>query len=105
VSLAGIFLRDAHGIEVELVFLAFREPENRLMAPAEAATGVDTMAKGPDNSIPEMQVLLCAEDRIDESIKRNDHAVADVMPDLPAETSSILQCAYQERRQSLVIPS
>src|SRR5581483_3995587 len=103
VPLAWVFLRHAHGIEIEFVVMTLREPEDCLVPPTEAATRVNAVSEGPDDSVSKEQALLRRKDRIDESVEGDRNSASDVMADLPAEAATVLQRADQQGRQSLVI--
>ncbi len=103
VTFAGILLTDTYGIEIKLVFMAFREPKNCLMAAAKAAARVDTVTKGPNNPIPQEQGFLGGENWVHDCIQRQNHPILDMISHLPTKTPAILQRADQQRCQSLVV--
>jgi hypothetical protein len=52
-ALAGIFMRNANRIEIKIIVVRDRIPENNLMAATETPDAVKAMAKCPHEAVPE----------------------------------------------------
>jgi hypothetical protein len=49
--LAWVFLRHSDRVEIELVFVALREPQNRLVTTTKSAASMNSVAECPDDSV------------------------------------------------------
>src|SRR5262249_24796649 len=68
-ALAGILLWHAHGIEVEVIGVAAREPEDRLVTARETARAVEPVLEVPDDAVAEPEIGVAAEERVEDAVE------------------------------------
>ena len=91
-----IFRRDAHRIEIELIVIGFREPEQRFVPAGKAFRGVETMPEMPDNSVAQAKIAPL-EKRIIIDVQRKHFAMMHEIADLPAKAAVRPQRAIKLR--------
>jgi hypothetical protein len=93
-TLARIFLRNPYGIDIEMVRVAFREPQDDFVAPGESSRAVKAVFKMPDDAISQGEVGMASERRVEKDVEGKDAAVDDVIAYFPADASAGPQHSY-----------
>jgi hypothetical protein len=91
--LTRIFLRDADSVEVENIVVPSGKPDNRFIPPREPASAVEPMLEMPDDAISHLESEV-GKHRVQDSVERNNGPIVHVIPNLPANTSLVGECAY-----------
>src|SRR5438552_669559 len=87
-SLPRIRLKYANRVEVKMVPLAFREPENYFMATAKSVFAMQSVSECPNNPIPKMQIRVAGHQVVNQVIQRYGYTVANVVTHLPTNTTA-----------------
>src|SRR5579863_948435 len=97
-SLAGILLRNAHCIEVEIITASLRKPQNSFVPSAETSCAVKPMPKTPYNAVAKDHLAVGSHDVEYWIVEGRAPIVLDVIPDLPANAAALL-CDSHDLRQ------
>jgi len=88
--LAGILRRNPNLVEVENVVIRFRVPHDGFVAPGEASLVMQAVAEMPDDSVPQLQLMLL-ENRGKFNVERCNLSVVDKITYLPTKAARVFQ--------------
>jgi hypothetical protein len=83
VFLAGIFLWNANGVQVEDIIVSLGEPDDSLVSARKPLRAMQSMLEVPDDTVSHLQPKF-HENRVKHCIERNNCPIVNVVPNLPA---------------------
>lgn len=86
IPFSRVFLRDAHGIEIEEVILRLCEPDDGFVSARESATAMESVLEVPDDTIPHPKSKV-RENGVKHGVQRYYGSAVNVITDLPANAA------------------
>lgn len=101
VLLARVLRGDADGIQIEKVIVGLRIPKDHFIAALESTPRMQAMTKMPDDPVAHLQPVRF-EYRSELDVQRDDLAVVNKIPDLPAQGAIGFKSRYDQVNDSFL---